>query len=528
MIVGCRVDLLVQGKAEAPRAALARLGVSVESVSVRPDAGESPRSLLLQCLQHVTAAGGSRSATSPVNVLLRTRVIAGLRDPRMAHRNRALFLVAVLAGDAAAAAALVHAGAVEALCEVMGASGASRPSVIERQWGLVALSHIAGTEFSHARHFIKANVPALLLAVITEASERMRADADPATSDACAAELGGAPVAAEAAQGNDAERGAAGGQGQPRSSLPPSPTLSYSSEPATESWPPVQGAASSTDQEDARAHLGLCYAASAVVANLSLHKDGARALVTSGLLPALAPLLAVGRGTVSLPCARWLCTHQRSAIHNASLGGGAARAVLNLGYTSHDNARALLGAGALPWLQSLTADPRASEKVREIAHRAAAYLSEIECLPEPAEKQMEAVQISAAASGGSARSTSSESGSAPADSADGADAGGGSEAGGASEAGERSDSPAPAAVDAPPAKEGRKRRKKQPTLSRRKRPGTPTEGKAADNAQVYIYICIYVCIYIHMYIHFPISYNGAGQSLHIYTHTYYMHLSLSL
>lgn len=389
MIRGSRVDLLVQGKEEVPRAALARLGITIEpgacessESSVKSEASESPRSLLLECLEQTDATGASRNKSPELQAWLRTRVVDGLRNQRIGHRNRALFLIAVLAADKLAAVALVRAGAVDALCEAVRATGREQLSQIERQWVLVALSHLAGAAPGHAQHFVRAHVPSLLVALIRDAQPRAQSSDLAGAGLATAGQEGPlSPIAHSGLQGEsgrgDELRPVQAGSCRQQQLVSSGMHGSGQPTPAATGGEMSERASSAASAEEDRAQLGLCYAASAITANLALNAVGARSVVESGLHATLLRLLDARRGTVSLPCVRWLCTRERSAIHNASLGGGAARAVLNLAYAGNDHARALLTAGALPWLERLQAAPCASDKVREIAGRTAAYLVEV-------------------------------------------------------------------------------------------------------------------------------------------------------
>eukprot|EP00967_Tisochrysis_lutea_P092323 scaffold133041_cov31-Tisochrysis_lutea.AAC.2 len=369
MIRGSRVDLLAQAKEEGPREALTRLGFNVEAQAgqLKPDAQESARSLLVQCLQQAKAESVRKASDN--SVWLHEHVIGTLNDQRIGYRNRALFLVSVLAADTEAALALVGAGAIEALSQLISASTPQRLTLTERQWVLVALNQLTNCPLMSARKFVKSRIPPLLLDIINEMGIPRARYNEPdrlETFGASAAEEMQHPYTFAFEPGEAA---------LPEPSIA-SPTSSVSAEVPSAAGPRISA-------EDERGQVGLCYAAMAVVANLSLHADGARELVRCGIHSALLSLLTARRGTLSLPSTRWLVTRQRSMLHNASLGGGAARAVLNLAYAGHDHAHALLAAGALPWLERLQSEPLASERVRDIAQRAAAYLSEIASYSEP-------------------------------------------------------------------------------------------------------------------------------------------------
>ncbi len=128
---------------------------------------------------------------------------------------------------------------------------------------------------------------------------------------------------------------------------------------------------------------GTCYAALAVVSNLAMTRQGAEALAAANVYRAVCPLLGHGarwRGTLSVPSARWLFTGHRTQLGGASLGGGAARAVLNGCLSSAVVAGHFESLGIGDRLRSLS-QKGDSENVRCIAGRAADHMREVIMYP---------------------------------------------------------------------------------------------------------------------------------------------------
>ena len=74
---------------------------------------------------------------------------------------------------------------------------------------------------------------------------------------------------------------------------------------------------------------GLKYAAAAALANLCCHRSCAEAVLQAEVLGCLLPLLQPCRGALTVPSAAWMLGGGKSVLERASLGGGAARALLN-------------------------------------------------------------------------------------------------------------------------------------------------------------------------------------------------------
>ncbi|KAL1515581.1 hypothetical protein AB1Y20_002201 [Prymnesium parvum] len=373
-----------------------------------------------QWLQHYLFLAHADAAPPQARLreLLRAGMLHSLVHESGAARNRQLFLVALLAADAAAGRALAECGVIEWLCAALPpAAAGARLSETERQWALVALAGLAAQP-ELAPLVARCGVEPLL-AMLRPIGAQLAAPAEEcdAPADAEAQEGGGAAEGEAAALGADAP-------------------------------PPVHAA----EARGAKRRASLCgcaYAAIATLANLALGAAEAECVVARGGVPTLlellvrdaavpppaalrpsprarthhhthlpisgrlpeeeaqrseAPCLSLSlshtpphtsahpardahtatppahassaasqephKGTLSVPSCRWLFTSKRTLLVGASLGGGAARALLNLAASSPRALHALRASSVCARLRSLADDASVSSNVREIALQA--------------------------------------------------------------------------------------------------------------------------------------------------------------
>ena len=286
-----RVNLLQQARTEPPLLALTKLGLSTESGRAPPtptDSVEATRQRLLHCLflahsKEQGTAAGAESPSKQLHTLFKERSSDALASGRGGRRNREVFMIAVLAADASAAKALVKAGVASLLCR-----------------GLVPGA--AGGAVSGA--------------------------AEGAHSGLSLAEQQWAMVAIAELAGHE---------GSARRVVR-SGALEAVRACLEASW--AEGEAERSKQ------AGLKYAAAAALANLCCHRSCAEAVLQAEMLGSLLPLLQPCRGSLTVPSAAWMLGGGKSVLERASLGGGAARALLNF---------ACVGPMALAQVRSSTA-----------------------------------------------------------------------------------------------------------------------------------------------------------------------------
>ena len=286
-----RVNLLQQARTEPPLLALTKLGLSTESGRAPPtptDSVEATRQRLLHCLflahsKEQGTAAGAESPSKQLHTLFKERSSDALASGRGGRRNREVFMIAVLAADASVARALVKAGVASLLCR-----------------GLVPGA--AGGAVSGA--------------------------AEGAHSGLSLAEQQWAMVAIAELAGHE---------GSARRVVR-SGALEAVRACLEASW--AEGEAERSKQ------AGLKYAAAAALANLCCHRSCAEAVLQAEMLGSLLPLLQPCRGSLTVPSAAWMLGGGKSVLERASLGGGAARALLNF---------ACVGPMALAQVRSSTA-----------------------------------------------------------------------------------------------------------------------------------------------------------------------------
>ena len=128
---------------------------------------------------------------------------------------------------------------------------------------------------------------------------------------------------------------------------------------------------------------GLKYAAAAALANLCCHRSCAEAVLQAEVLGCLLPLLQPCRGALTVPSAAWMLGGGKSVLERASLGGGAARALLNfacIGPVALAQARGSSACAALAALGRGTE----SHNLAQICTRARSYIM---TAPQEAEAQ---------------------------------------------------------------------------------------------------------------------------------------------
>ena len=270
-----RVNLLQQARTDPPLVALTKLGLSPESGLAPPtpaDSVEATRQRLLHCLflahsKEQGAAEGAESPSKQLHTLFKERSADALASGRGGRRNREVFMIAVLAADASVARALVKAGVASLLCR-----------------GLVPGAAAAGAA---------AGAP--------EGAQGGLSLAEQQWAMVAIAEL-------------------AGHEGSARRVVR-SGALEAVRACLEASWAEAEAERSK--------QVGLKYAAAAALANLCCHRSCAEAVLQAEMLGCLLPLLQPCRGALTVPSAAWMLGGGKSVLERASLGGGAARALLN-------------------------------------------------------------------------------------------------------------------------------------------------------------------------------------------------------
>jgi hypothetical protein len=360
------VSLLKQAGLDAPLQQLAREPVANDSEVKKTVKGS--RELLARALE-LSRAG----AKAELDEAMRGLVGEALRLQRGSHRNRTLFLAAVLSGDPNCADALGRApGAAKSLCDAV--CDARRLSVVERQWAAIVLAQLAARP-ANVSHLVHAGLPRRLATLLRGEARAppppqhaTDADAD-ADADADTEAIGTATSAAQPARKSSAATPGAAPTATPAAAPAAAPTAAPAGAPAAPS--------PSTDA----ALVGLCFVAAAAAANLSLTTEGACASLRAGVLLPLLSLLTTRRGSVSLPSARWLLSSHRTVMPSVHVGGGAARALLNTALSSTEALAAIRAADAAAPLHALAQLPASPAAVRNIA---AACLRVVLAAPLPA------------------------------------------------------------------------------------------------------------------------------------------------
>ena len=319
-----KVNLVVQAKTAPPLAALKQLGFEPAAGFAPPpqtDSVEATKQCLLHCmhLAHLKtghSAGAPSSADSPakqLNVLLKARTAHALSSGRGGRRNREIFLLAALAADPTMARAMAKAGVATVLCKLL---------------QLPTLGYGGGCDNDYEAH------GGLSLA---ESQWAMVALAEMGGHDGSVLRVVRAGVLAAVRACLDAP------------------------------W---------ADAEPERSkQVGLRYAAAAALANLSCHRAGAEAVLRADVLPLLLTHLQNVRGSLAVPSARWMLGGEKTTVDRASLGGGVARALLNLACSGPDALAAVRGSQARQMLAALEVATE-SDNLRQICARTQRYVEE--------------------------------------------------------------------------------------------------------------------------------------------------------
>ena len=163
-----RVKLLRQATALEPRRELSSLDLTELLPDGQPDTPVMrSRKRLIQIIQLLEAGLDSDASHGKLDDTLSELVMEAIAHASSAERNRALFLVAVLAADHDCAASMSRTSVAHHLCCILSKpQHEHRLSTTELQWVVVALAEIAASDAGSAR-LVDEGVLALMAAMWT-------------------------------------------------------------------------------------------------------------------------------------------------------------------------------------------------------------------------------------------------------------------------------------------------------------------------------------------------------------------------